>query len=238
MHRKGRQDAARARNFTRLVREVQVAARTGLPDPTFNPRLRMAIQAAKAANVPKDNIERAIKKAEGSDGEAFEEIRYEGYGPGGVAIIVEAVTDNRNRTASDVRSAFSRNGGTLGETNSVSFQFDRVGQVTFRSDVATADEMLEAAIECGAEECESSEEGHDIVCAPDDLSNVSEALEERFGPSEQAMLTWRPQSIIQLDEDQAPTLIKLMEVLDDNDDVQRVVANFEIPDDILEALTA
>ncbi len=238
MHRKNRQDAARARIFTRLVREVQVAAKMGLPDPALNPRLRMAIQAAKAENVPKDNIEKAIKKAQGLDAEAYEEIRYEGYGPGGVAIIVEAVSDNRNRTASDVRAAFSRNGGTLGETNSVSFQFDRVGQIRFAADVATADEMLEAAIEAGAEDCESSDEGHEILCNADELNTVSDALEARFGPPEQAELTWRPQTLVPIEDDKAPTLFKLIEVLDESDDVQRVIANFDVSDEILEQLAS
>lgn len=237
MHRKGRQDAARARTFTRLVREIQVAAKMGLPDPAFNPRLRMAIQAAKAENVPKDNIERAIKKGQGNDGEAYEEVRYEGYGPGGVAIIVEALTDNRNRTASDVRAAFTKNGGTLGETNSVSFQFDRVGRISFAANVATADEMLEAAIDTGANDCESTDDSHQIVCDPDNLGIVSDALEARFGSPEQAILTWRPQSTIPIDDEKAPTLVKLMEVLDESDDVQRVVANYEVSEEFLERLT-
>jgi YebC/PmpR family DNA-binding regulatory protein len=172
MHRKSRQDAARASRFTRLVREVQVASRSGMPDPTHNPRLRSAIQAARAENVPKDNIERAIKRGQGADGEDYQEVRYEGYGPGGVAMIVEALTDNRNRTASDVRAAFTRFGGSLGETNSVSFQFDRVGQIRYRASAATADEMLEAAIEAGAEDCSSDDETHEIICGPDDLAAV------------------------------------------------------------------
>ena len=239
MHRKGRQDAKRARTFTRLVREVQVAARNGLPDPASNPRLRAAIQAARQANVPKENIDRAIRRGSGGEGESLEEIRYEGYGPGGVAVIVEALTDNRNRTAAEIRSTFSRLGGSLGETGSVSFQFDRVGQVRYPPDVADADAMLEAAIEAGASDCETTEEYHEITCAPDDLAAVGAALEERFGPPESALLTWRPQTTVPVDdEERAQTLLRLLESLDDSDDVQRVVANFEVPDEVMARLTA
>ncbi|MDX6751004.1 YebC/PmpR family DNA-binding transcriptional regulator [Geminicoccaceae bacterium 1502E] len=236
MHRKGRQDAIRARRFTRLVREVQIAAKSGLPDPAHNPRLRTAIQACKVENVPKDNIERAIKKAQGTDGEDYQEVRYEGYGPGGVAVIVEALTDNRNRTASEVRAAFSKHGGSLGETNSVSFQFDRVGQIRYAAEAASADDMLEAAIEAGAEDCASSEDGHDITCAPDDLATVRDFLEGRFGTPEQAALGWRPQVTVPVDDEKAETVFKLLQVLDDNDDVQRVVANFEVSDEALARL--
>ncbi|HET6466920.1 MAG TPA: YebC/PmpR family DNA-binding transcriptional regulator [Geminicoccaceae bacterium] len=228
MHRKGRQDAVRARAFTRLLREILVAAKSGLPDPAANPRLRTAIQAAKAANVPKDNIERAIKKAQGAQAESYDEVRYEGYGPGGVALIVEALTDNRNRTASEVRAAFSKFGGSLGETNSVSFQFERVGQVRYPAEAASAEEMLEAAIEAGASDCDSSESGHEIVCAPDEVTAVAAALEARFGPPEQAILGWRPQVTVPVDDERADTLFKLLETLDENDDVQRVIANFEV----------
>jgi YebC/PmpR family DNA-binding regulatory protein len=227
MHRKGRQDAVRAKLFTRLTREVQVASRMGLPDPTFNPRLRSAIQAAKAANVPKDNIERAIKKGQGGDSENYEEIRYEAYGPGGVAFIVEALTDNRNRTASEVRAAFTRHGGSLAESNAVSFQFDRIGQIRYSADVASEDAMLEAAIEAGAEDCQSSEDSHEITCAPDDLAAVTEALEAKFGAPEASLLTWRPQVTVPVEDDKAETIFKLLETLDESDDVQRVVANFE-----------
>ena len=236
MHRKGRQDAARAKLFTRLTREVQVASRMGLPDPAFNPRLRSAIQAAKAANVPKDNIERAIKKGQGGDGESYDEIRYEAYGPGGVAFIVEALTDNRNRTASEVRAAFSRHGGSLAETNAVSFQFDRIGQIRFGADVADEEAMLEAAIEAGAEDCQAGEDGHEITCAPDDLAAVTEALENKFGPPEASLLTWRPQVIVPVEDDKAETLLKLLETLDESDDVQRVVANFEVSESALAKL--
>jgi YebC/PmpR family DNA-binding regulatory protein len=236
MHRKGRQDAVRARLFTRLQREVQVAAKSGLPDPALNPRLRSAIQAAKAANVPKDVIDRAIKRAQGGDAESYDEVRYEGYGPGGVAVIVEALTDNRNRTASSVRSTFSKYGGSLGETNSVSFQFNRVGSIRYPAAVADADAVLEAAIDAGADDVESSEEAHEILCAPDELDAVREALEARFGPPEQAALSWRPQVTVPVDDDRAEGLVKMLQALDDNDDVQRVVANFEMSEAALERL--
>lgn len=238
MHRKGRQDAARARRFTRLLREVQVAARSGLPDPAHNPRLRAAIQACRSENVPKENIERAIKRGSGTDSENFEEVRYEGYGPGGVAVIVEALTDNRNRTASDVRAAFARHGGSLGETNSVSFQFERVGTVRYRPEVADAEAMLEAAIEAGASDCTSDEGGHEITCAPDDLAAVRDILERRFGPPEEARLGWRPQATVAVDDERAESLFKLLEALDENDDVQRVVANFEVSERALQRLSS
>lgn len=236
MHRKGRQDAVRAKLFTRLQREIAIASKGGLPDPAFNPRLRAAIQAAKSANMPKDNIERAIKRGQGGEGEAYDEVRYEGYGPGGVAVIVEALTDNRNRTASAVRSSFAKHGGSLGETNSVSFQFNRVGQVRYPADAATADDMLEAAIEAGAEDCESSDDGHEITCAADELAAVQEKLEARFGPPEQASLAWKPQVTVPVDDERAESLFKLLEALDENDDVQRVTANFEVSDTALARL--
>ena len=238
MHRKGRQDAKRAKTFMRLVREVQVAVKMGGSDPSANPRLRSALLAARAANVPKDNIERAINKGSGADSENYEEVRYEGYGPGGVAVIVETLTDNRNRTAAEVRTAFSKLGGSLGETNSVSFQFDRVGEINYPADVGDADTVLEAAIEAGAEDCQSSESGHEIICAPGDLNVVREALESSLGEPEAARLGWRPQVTVPINEDQAATLLKLFDVLDDNDDVQRVVANFEADDAVLERLSA
>jgi YebC/PmpR family DNA-binding regulatory protein len=236
MHRKGRQDRVKAQLFTRLQREVQVASKSGLPDPAFNPRLRAAIQAAKAANMPRDNIDRAIKRGQGGDGESYDEVRYEGYGPGGVAVIVEALTDNRNRTASSVRSSFGKHGGALGETNSVSFQFNRVGQINYPAKVASADEMLEAAVEAGAEDCESSPDGHEIICAADELAAVQEKLEALFGPPEQAVLTWKPQTLVPVDDDRAEALFKLLEALDDNDDVQRVIANFEVSEAALARL--
>jgi len=237
MYRKGAQDAKKARAFTKLIREITVAARTGQPDPAANPRLRSAIIAARTVNMPKDTIERAIKRGSGGEGlDQYEEVRYEGYGPGGVAIIVEALTDNRNRTATDVRTAFSRFGGTLGETGSVSFLFERIGLVHFPAAAASTDAMFEAALEAGADNVESGETGHDIVCLPDDLGAVREALEVRFGASEASRLDWRPRTAVALGDDEAQTLFKLLDVLDDNDDVQRVTANFEVADDVLERL--
>ena len=236
MYRKGAQDKKRAKLFSKLIREVTVAAKSGV-DPDANPRLRAAISAARAANMPKDNIERVLKKASGGDDTNYEEMRYEGYGPGGVAIIVEALTDNRNRTASEVRAAFSKQGGTLGETNSVSFMFDRVGMISFPAEVATADDMFEAAVEAGADNVESNDDGHVVTCAPDDFSTVRDALAERFGDPREARLSWKPQSTIAVDEDAADTLLKLLDVLDDNDDVQQVSANFEIADEVIERLT-
>jgi YebC/PmpR family DNA-binding regulatory protein len=239
MYRKGAQDKKRAKVFTRLIREITVAAREGLPDPEMNPRLKSAVAAAKAQNMPKDNIDRAIKRATGEgDGDAYESIRYEGYGPGGVAIIVEALTDNRNRTASEVRAAFSKNGGTLGETGSVSFQFERVGTIGYPADAAGAEAMFEAALEAGASDVVSGEDGHEIVCAPDDLNAVRETLEANFGEPNQAELVWRPQNTVPLDEEKAETLFRLMEALDESDDVQSVAANYDIDEATLERLTA
>jgi YebC/PmpR family DNA-binding regulatory protein len=240
MHRKGAQDAKRAKVFTKLIRELTVSAKNGLPDPAANPRLRAAVQAAREANMPKDTIERAIKRGAGGDGDTnFEEVRYEGYGPGSVAIIVEALTDNRNRTASEIRSAFSKHGGNLGETNSVSFMFDRVGAVHYPADTANAEAMFEAALEAGADNVESDEDGHDITCAPDNLNAVREALEARFGAPASARLDWRAQTNVPVtDEQVAQTLLKLLEILEDNDDVQRVQANFDISQDVMERLSA
>jgi YebC/PmpR family DNA-binding regulatory protein len=238
MHRKGAQDKKRAKVFTKLIRELTTAARAGLPDPAANPRLRAAVTAARQSNMPRDTIDRAIKRgAGGDDGEAYEEIRYEGYGPGGVALIVEALTDNRNRTAGEVRTAFTKSGGTLGETNSVSFQFSRVGQVTYPAETASADQVLEAAIEAGAEDVESDEEEHRILCQPDDLSTVRDALEERFGPASAAKLAWKPQALVPVgDEEAAGSLFKLIEQLEDSDDVQTVYANFDVPDELMAKL--
>ena len=239
MYRKGAQDAKRARAFTKLIRELTVAARSGLPDPAANPRLRAAIIAARAANMPRDTIDRAIKRGAGGEGtEQYEEVRYEGYGPGGVALIVEALTDNRNRTATDVRTAFGRHGGTLGESGSVSFMFDRIGFIHFPAAVASVEEMFEAALEAGADNVEASEAGHEISCAPDDLSAVRDALEARFGPSDAARLDWRARTQVPIGEAEAETLFKLLDVLDDNDDVQRVAANFDVADEIIERLGA
>jgi len=214
MYRKGAQDAKRSKLFSKLAREIQVAARTGMPDPEMNARLRAAIAVARAANMPKDNIERAVKRGSADeDGANYEEVRYEGYGPAGVAVIVEALTDNRNRTAAEVRSAFTKFGGSLGETGSVSFMFERVGSINYLPEVASEDEMLEAAIEAGAGECETTEDGHEINCDPDELNEVRDALEQQFGASQNAGLTWKPQNTIPVDEQQANSLIKLLELL-------------------------
>jgi len=239
MHRKGAQDARRAKAFTKLIRELTVAAKTGLPDPNANPRLRAAIQAARAANMPKDTMERAIKRGTGGgDDTNFDEVRYEGYGPGGVAVIVEALTDNRNRTASEIRAAFSKLGGSLGETNSVSFMFERVGRIVFPAAAANADAMFEAALEAGAANVESSEGGHDVTCAPDDFSACRDALEKRFGAPQEAKLSWQPKNTAAVGETDAETLFKLIETIEDNDDVQSIFANYEVADAVLAKLTA
>jgi YebC/PmpR family DNA-binding regulatory protein len=238
MYRKGAQDAKRARAFTKLIRELTVAARAGVPDPAANPRLRSAVIAARTANMPKDTIERAIKRGAGAEGaEQFEEIRYEGYGPGGVALIVEALTDNRNRTASDVRMAFGKHGGTLGESGSVSFMFERVGLIQYAADAADAEAMFEAALEAGAEDVQSGAAGHEVYCALDDLSQVRDALEQRFGPSTAARLDWRPRTTMPVGEEDAASLLKLLDALDDSDDVQHVAANCEVADDVLDRLS-
>ena len=239
MHRKGAQDARRARQFAKIIREITVSARQGLSDPAANPRLRAAVTAARVTNMPKDTIDRAIKKASGAAGsEDYVEVRYEGYGPAGVAIIVEALTDNRNRTASDVRSAFSKHGGSLGESNSVSFLFSRVGLVRYPPAAATADAMLEQAIEAGADDVESGEHGHAVTCAADSLFAVRDALEAAFGPPESAKLDWQPTMAVTLAEDGAAAVLKLIDAIEDNDDVQNVFANFDIPDSVLQNLSA
>jgi YebC/PmpR family DNA-binding regulatory protein len=237
MHRKGKQDAKRAKEFAKLAREIEVAARSS-PDPDQNPRLRTAIAAARGQNMPNDRIKRAIDKASGG-GEAdnYEEVRYEGYGPGGVAVIVEALTDNRNRTASEVRAAFSKHGGNMGETNSVSFMFDQVGEVVYPADTASADEMFEGALEAGAADVASSGETHEIICAPEDFGQVVETLTEKFGQPESAGLTWKPQTTVDLNADSARTVLKLIDVLDESDDVQRVATNFEVSDEVMAELT-
>ena len=238
-HRKGAQDARRAKRFAKLVREVIVAARQGQPDPEYNARLRTAIAAAKAQSVPKENIERVLNKAQGGgDGVNYDELRYEGFGPGGVAVLVDAMTDNRNRTAAEVRSIFNKHGGALGESGSVNYMFERVGSIHYASAAASADEMFEAALEAGASDCEFDGDGHEISCAPDDFGEVSEALTERFGTPENAGLVWKPQTTIAIDEHAAATLFNLMEALDDCDDVQNVSANFEVSDDVMEKLSA
>ena len=239
MYRKGAQDKKRAKLFTKLIREITVAAKVGLPDPDANPRLRAAVAAARAVNMPKDNVKRAIKRAAGGeDDTAYEDIRYEGYGPGGVAIIVEALTDNRNRTASEVRSAFSKFGGGLGETNGVSFMFDRLVVIGFDSGAGSAEEVFDAAVEAGASNVESTPEGHEIICDPDDLTAMRDELAERFGDPRETRLTWRPQTTVPIDEAQAESLLKLIDILEDSDDVQQVSANFEIADEIMTRLTA
>jgi YebC/PmpR family DNA-binding regulatory protein len=239
MYRKGAQDAKRAKAFTKLIRELTTAARTGLPDPAANPRLRAALVAARVANMSKDTIERAIKRgAGGDDGANYEEVRYEGYGPGGVAIIVEALTDNRNRTVSDLRTAFSKHGGALGDSNSVSFLFERKGMVRFPVKAASADAMFEVALEAGAENVESDAEGHEATSAPEDFARLRDQLEAKFGPPQEAKLIWRPLAATPVDAETAETLLKLVDVLEDNDDVQTVSANFEVADDVLARLTA
>ncbi len=238
MHRKSAQDAKRSKLFTRLIRELTVAARAGLPDPDQNPRLRSAVAAAKAANMGADTIDRAIRRGAGAeDGEQYDEIRYEGYGPGGVAVIAEALTDNRNRTAAEVRAAFAKHGGSLGETNSVSFMFERAGAVRYPPEAASTDGMFEAALEAGAADIDSSDDGHEVLCAPADFNEVREALEARFGAPETAELTWRPSSTVEIDEDGAQKLFRLLEALEENDDVQSVAANFSVADDVMARLT-
>src|SRR5690349_4414427 len=211
MHRKGKQDAVRSKLFSKLAREITVAAKMGMPDPNMNPRLRMAVLAARAENMPKDNIQRAINKAAGADGANFEEVRYEGYGPGGVAVIVEALTDNRNRTASAVRSYFTRAGGALGETGSVSFMFDHVGQIVYKAEAGSAEAIMEAAIEAGADDVESSEEGHVITVAFESIGEVAKALEETIGEAEQVKVVWKPQNLVPVDEEKAASLLKLID---------------------------
>jgi YebC/PmpR family DNA-binding regulatory protein len=238
MHRKGRQDKARSKLFGKLAREITVSAKLGLPDPAFNPRLRAAVIAARAENMPKDNIDRAIKKSQGADTENYDEIRYEGYGPGGVAIIVEALTDNRNRTAGEVRAIFSKNGGNLAETGAVSFMFSHVGIVEFDAKVASAVAMLDAAIEAGADDVISSDDGHQIITTPDTLNDVAKALEAKFGEPRKAALLWKPQNTVALDDESGEKVLKLIESLDDSDDVQNVYANFEVSDALVAKMSA
>ena len=239
MYRKGAQDKKRAKIFTKIIRELTTAARSGLPDPAANPRLRAAVLAARQANMPKDTVERAIKRGAGGEGgEAYDEVRYEGYGPGGVAVIVEALTDNRNRTASEVRAAFAKAGGALGETGSVGFMFEHAGEIVYPAGAAGADDMLEAAIEAGAEDVASDADGHVVIAAPEDFNGVRDALEQRFGPAETARLAWRPKTSSAIGEETAATLFKLLETLEDSDDVQNVYANFEVEEAVLARLSA
>ncbi|MDE3078948.1 MAG: YebC/PmpR family DNA-binding transcriptional regulator [Paracoccaceae bacterium] len=235
-HRKGKQDAIRSKLFSKLAKEITVAAKMGDPDPDKNPRLRLAVKEAKSNSVPKDVIDRAIKKATGGDAETYDEIRYEGYGPGGIAIIVEAMTDNRNRTASNVRSYFTKHGGNLGETGSVAFMFDRVGEIVYKPEAGDADTVMMAAIEAGADDVESDEEGHYIYCADTALNDVSAALEASLGESETAKLIWKPQNRSPVDLDTAQKLMKLLETLEDDDDVQNVTGNFDLSDEVAAAL--
>lgn len=237
-HRKGRQDAARSKLFSKLAKEITVAAKMGDPDPEKNPRLRLAVKEAKSQSVPKDVIQRAIDKSTAAGGDDYKEIRYEGYGPGGVAVIVEAMTDNLNRTASTVRSTFGKHGGNLGETGSVSFMFDRKGEITYPLDAGDEDTIMMAALEAGAEDVEHGEEEHIIYCADTDLNEVSSALEADLGESASTKLIWKPQTTTELDLEGAQKLMRLIDVLEDDDDVQRVTANFEVSDDVMEQLSA
>ena len=238
MHRKGAQDVRRGRLFARLIREITVAAGQGLPDPAANPRLRSAVAAAREANMPKDNIDRAIKKASGGEGDNYEQIRYEGYGPGGIAVIVEVLTDNRNRTAGEVRATFTKSGGNLAETGAVSFMFDHVGVIEYDAKVASGEAMFEAALEAGADDVVSSENGHEIYAATDNFGAVTKALEAKFGEPRKASLVWRPQNTVAVDDEQGEKLLKLIENLNESDDVQNVYANFEVSDALVAKMSA
>jgi YebC/PmpR family DNA-binding regulatory protein len=231
-HRKGKQDAARSKLFSKLAKEITVAAKMGDPDPDKNARLRLAVKEAKANSMPRDVIDRAIRKSQGGDAETYDEIRYEGYGPNGIAIIVEAMTDNRNRTASNVRSSFTKYGGDLGQTNSVAFMFDRVGEIMYPLSAGSADAVMEAAIEAGASDVETDEDGHWITCAPDDLGAVTAAMESALGESETAKLVWQPKSRTMLDLETAERVMKLIDALDEDDDVQSVTHNFDVPEEV------
>ncbi|WP_417807356.1 YebC/PmpR family DNA-binding transcriptional regulator [Thioclava sp.] len=235
-HRKGKQDAARSKMFSKLAKEITVAAKMGDPDPEKNPRLRLAVKAAKSQSMPKDVIDRAIKKSQAGDGDDYTEIRYEGYGPNGIAIIVEALTDNLNRTASNVRSTFTKCGGNLGTTGSVSFMFDHVGEITYPIEAGDADTVMMAAIEAGAEDVESDDEGHWIYCPMENLSEVSDALESELGEATEAKLIWKPQNRTDVDLETAQKLMRLIDTLEDDDDVQSVTANFDVPEDVAEQL--
>jgi len=238
MHRKGRQDAAKSKLFGKLAREITVSAKLGTPDPAMNPRLRAAVIAARAENMPKDNIERAIKKAAGGDAETYEQIRYEGYGPAGVAVIVEVLTDNRNRTAGEVRATFTKAGGNLAETGAVSFMFDHVGVIEYDAKAASAEAMFEAALEAGADDVVSAADGHEVYAKPDHFGSVAKALEQKFGEPRKAQLTWRPQNTVAVDDEQGEKVLKLIEGLNEHDDVQNVYANFEVSDALIQRLSA
>jgi YebC/PmpR family DNA-binding regulatory protein len=238
MHKKGKQDAIRSKLFSKLAREITVAAKLGMPDPNFNPRLRAAVIAARAENMPKDNIDRAIKKASGGDAESYDEVRYEGYAPGGVAVIIEALTDNRNRTAGEIRSYFTKAGGALAETGAVAFMFDRVGSIEYATKVATEDQMMEAAIEAGADDVVASEDGYEIITSLESLGEVAKQLETKFGEPQKSKLVWKPQNTIAVDDEAGEKIVKLIGALEDNDDVQNVYANFEISDALMAKMEA
>jgi YebC/PmpR family DNA-binding regulatory protein len=236
MHKKGKQDAIRSKLFSKFAREITVAAKLGLPDPAMNARLRAAVLAARAENMPKDNIERAIKKASGADAENYDEVRYEGYAPGGVAVIIEALTDNRNRTAGEVRSYFTKAGGALAETGAVSFMFDHVGIIEFPAKIASEDAIMEAAIEAGADDVQSGEEGHEIITSLESLREVAQVMEAKFGEPRKASLIWRPQNTVAVDDEAGEKVLRLVGLLEDNDDVQNVYANFEVSDGLVAKL--
>ena len=238
MHKKGKQDAIRSKLFSKLAREITVAAKMGLPDPAMNARLRAAVIEARQENMPKDNIERAIRKASGADAENYDEVRYEGYAPGGVAVIVEALTDNRNRTAGEIRSYFTKAGGALAETGAVSFMFDHVGLIEFDRKAATEDQMMEAAIEAGADDVVSGEENHEVTTSLEGLREVAQTLEGRFGEPRQAKLVWKPQNTVPVDDEAAEKILKLVDLLEENDDVQTVYANFEVSEALMAKLSA
>ena len=240
MHRKGRQDAIRSKMFSRLSKEVTVAVKMGggVTDPDMNPRLRLAIQNAKGQSMPKDNIQRAINKGAGGEGEDYEEIRYEGYGPGGVAVIVEALTDNKNRSAANIRAAFSKNGGQMAETGSVSFMFDRMGEITYKPETGSEDDIMEAAIMAGADDVASDEDGHVVLCQFDSFGEVTKGLEDALGEAESVKAIWKPQNNVPVDEEKGSTLLKLLDALEEDDDVQNVYSNFEIDDEVMEKLSA
>ena len=237
MHRKGAQDKKRSKMFSKLSKEITVAAKTGMPDPNFNPRLRAAVLAARAQNMPKDNIERAIKKSQEAGGDDYQEVRYEGFAPGGVGVIVETLTDNRNRTASEVRSAFTKHGGSLGETGAVSFMFDRVGEIEHPASAASADAMLEAALDAGADDCQSDGDGHWLYCSADALHEVARILEEKFGEPGAVKIIWRPQNTVDVDDNKAEKLLKMLDALEDSDDVQNVYANFDMSESVMARLS-
>ena len=238
MHKKGRKDAVRAKVFTKIGREITVAAKLGGPDPDMNPRLRLALKDARAENMPKDNIERAIKKATSADTEAFKAVRYEGYAPGGVAVIVEALTDNANRTAPVVRAAFAKFGGNLGSTGSVSHMFTHVGEIAYKAGAGSADAVMEAAIETGADDAVSDASGHTITCTFDNLGTVAAALEAKFGDAHSVKAVWKPNLTTDVSAEHAESIMKLIAMLEDDDDVQNVFANFEMSEEVLKKLTA